>query len=576
MWCPDGTVVVTSVAAGALFRVWPDSGTAERIARHERRRERRRARGRRLDPRHPERRHRLLEAARASSATLPACVPAPSPACSSRRPTAPSPTSPTTASTARTISRSRPTAPCTSPTPATSRRPKTATGRVMVYDRDGTRAHVRRRLLLLQRHRVRARRHRRRGRAARPAARARRRRARVGRSRSSAGAAATASASTPTAASTSRRPSSTASASSTPTARSSTSCPIEGEGLTTNCCFGGDDLRTLFVTDAIPGNLVAFEGMPDARPPAPDLARPRLTPRYDARRRAARSRAHCSGSSSGQPFSGRSKYSTLSLPAVVERARARASTAAKSTTPRRVVDVQLRVPGLALAQLHVIGELEQLARIAAPVGDVTGVDEQPHVAGTSARNARTVSIEFTTAPAHGSSSAPRRGAPPAHRPLPRAVELARSARASRTTRSTGFGNAVGHPIGSASVAGSVPTSGSMCSKPSACAARARARRRRRAARRRRRRRPSGHRNAAAASTSPSTSASPCRPAAGAGRGSCRSSRRPRPRVQPPSLPHPRDLLRVLEQRVREVGAAEDLAVHVRGAAPTRGTRRAAR
>ena len=38
--------------------------------------------------------------------------------------------------------------------------------------------------------------------------------------------------------------------------------PIEGEGLTTNCCFGGNDLRTLFATDAIPGNVVAFEGMP--------------------------------------------------------------------------------------------------------------------------------------------------------------------------------------------------------------------------------------------------------------------------------------------------------------------------
>jgi hypothetical protein len=35
----------------------------------------------------------------------------------------------------------------------------------------------------------------------------------------------------------------------------------------------------------------------------------------------------------------------------------------------------------------------------------------------------------------------------------------------------GFGNAVGHPIGSASVSGSVPTSGSMCAKPSARAAR---------------------------------------------------------------------------------------------------------
>jgi gluconolactonase len=38
--------------------------------------------------------------------------------------------------------------------------------------------------------------------------------------------------------------------------------PIEGEGLSTNCCFGGEDMRTLFVTDALPGNLVAFEGMP--------------------------------------------------------------------------------------------------------------------------------------------------------------------------------------------------------------------------------------------------------------------------------------------------------------------------
>jgi len=38
--------------------------------------------------------------------------------------------------------------------------------------------------------------------------------------------------------------------------------PIDGDGLTTNCCFGGEDLRTLFVADAIPGNLVAFADMP--------------------------------------------------------------------------------------------------------------------------------------------------------------------------------------------------------------------------------------------------------------------------------------------------------------------------
>ncbi len=38
--------------------------------------------------------------------------------------------------------------------------------------------------------------------------------------------------------------------------------PIDGEGLCTNCCFGGTDLRTLFVTDALPGGVVAFEHCP--------------------------------------------------------------------------------------------------------------------------------------------------------------------------------------------------------------------------------------------------------------------------------------------------------------------------
>ncbi len=45
--------------------------------------------------------------------------------------------------------------------------------------------------------------------------------------------------------------------------------PIDGEGLTTNCCFGGPDLRTLFVTDALPGDLVAFDGMPTPGLPLP-------------------------------------------------------------------------------------------------------------------------------------------------------------------------------------------------------------------------------------------------------------------------------------------------------------------
>ena len=37
---------------------------------------------------------------------------------------------------------------------------------------------------------------------------------------------------------------------------------IDGDGLTTNCCFGGADGRTLFATDALPGRVVAFENMP--------------------------------------------------------------------------------------------------------------------------------------------------------------------------------------------------------------------------------------------------------------------------------------------------------------------------
>jgi gluconolactonase len=37
---------------------------------------------------------------------------------------------------------------------------------------------------------------------------------------------------------------------------------IPGVGVTTNCCFGGPDGRTLFATDGLPGQVVAWEGMP--------------------------------------------------------------------------------------------------------------------------------------------------------------------------------------------------------------------------------------------------------------------------------------------------------------------------
>jgi len=44
---------------------------------------------------------------------------------------------------------------------------------------------------------------------------------------------------------------------------------LPGTGLVTNCCFGGTDLRTLFVTEGMPGSVVAFEGMPTPGLPLP-------------------------------------------------------------------------------------------------------------------------------------------------------------------------------------------------------------------------------------------------------------------------------------------------------------------
>ena len=122
--------------------------------------------------------------------------------------------------------------------------------------------------------------------------------------------------------------------------------------------------------------------------------------------------------------------------------------------------MHLRVAALALAELHVVGEVEQLARIAAPVGDVTGVDEQPHAG------------HFLAERAHRLDRVDDRA-------RPRLEQRARRGRHHRTARShmpspalgagvahqpgCGFGNAVGHPIGSASDAGSVPSMASMCS-----------------------------------------------------------------------------------------------------------------
>ena len=37
---------------------------------------------------------------------------------------------------------------------------------------------------------------------------------------------------------------------------------IPGNGVTTNCCFGGPEMRWLFATDAIPGDIVVWTDMP--------------------------------------------------------------------------------------------------------------------------------------------------------------------------------------------------------------------------------------------------------------------------------------------------------------------------
>jgi sugar lactone lactonase YvrE len=37
---------------------------------------------------------------------------------------------------------------------------------------------------------------------------------------------------------------------------------IDGPGLVTNCCFGGADGRSLFATEAIPGNVLMWPQLP--------------------------------------------------------------------------------------------------------------------------------------------------------------------------------------------------------------------------------------------------------------------------------------------------------------------------
>ena len=272
VWCGDGTLVVTSVAEGALYRVWPEQNRATRIA---------------------ETGGGANGAALAADGSILVTQNGGidftrDAGCSTTRrrfrPVTPGlqlaqPDGAVTLSRrrrlprARTISPSPPTAPCTSPIPPHYPPPERTGG-----PRDGaTRATGRCRrspseLLVLQRHRVRARRHRRRGRRARAAARARRRQPRVGhrdararrrrrllrrrrrpllrrvddRARHP------------------RRRSATARSSTSSRSRARASPPTAASAAPT-CARCSSPTRC-------PGHVVAFDGMPTPGPPAPDVA----------------------------------------------------------------------------------------------------------------------------------------------------------------------------------------------------------------------------------------------------------------------------------------------------------------
>ncbi len=91
--------------------------------------------------------------------------------------------------------------------------------------------------------------------------------------------------------------------------------------------------------------------------------------------------------------------------------------------------------------------------------------------GTSPIIARHVSAEFTTEPAHGSSSAP--GAARNHSTVRSHIPGPARGAGVEHQPDRGFGNAVGQPTGNGSVAGSTSTNTSMCSNASVNASSAR-------------------------------------------------------------------------------------------------------
>ena len=136
VWCGDDTLVVTSVADGALVRVDVASGQTSRFADTGGG-----ANGAALaaDGSMLVTQNGGIDFSRLGLfAEPPDYRPATPGLQHARAPTARSSTWPTSASSRRTISRCTPTVACSSPIPRTTRRRRNPSGRVMVLERDGT------------------------------------------------------------------------------------------------------------------------------------------------------------------------------------------------------------------------------------------------------------------------------------------------------------------------------------------------------------------------------------------------------------------------------------------------------
>ena len=220
-------------------------------------------------------------------------------------------------------------------------------------------------------------------------------------------------------------------------------------------------------------------------------------------------------------------------------------------------------PGRALAQLHVVGVRSSSSSGSPPQSATCPVSTSSRRPGTSAQHrAHRLARVHDRARPRLEQRAGRGPQPP--RPQRSHMPSAGRRRGRRAPPGCGFGNAVGQPTGSASVAGSVPTIG--VDVLEAVGAR---------------------RAAHAPATSPSARVDDvddaerrtahgayflCSIAFGIDHADglevlaedlveVLADARD---VEAAVAPHPRDLLGVLEDRVGELGAAEDLAVHVRG------------